>query len=97
MADKTNRAGVAIETHDQFLPWLAPAIEKLPKSSVMAALVAAIHVFLAAPQRRKTWMAEASPAMTPNEWLNMTRTRLRARAPTPSPAGSSAPTHGSAA
>src|SRR6266436_3943480 len=31
----------------------------------MAALVAAIHVFLAALQRRKTWMAGTSPAMTP--------------------------------
>jgi hypothetical protein len=32
---------------------------------VMAALAAAIHGLLAALQRKKTWMAETSPAMTP--------------------------------
>src|SRR5258708_4029092 len=37
---------------------------------VVAALVAAIHVLLAALRRRKTWMAGTSPAMTPGgDWL----------------------------
>jgi len=63
MIDKTRRTGAALEAHYQFLTWLAPPVEKLPKISVMAARVAAIHVFLAAPQRRKTWMAGTSPAI----------------------------------
>jgi hypothetical protein len=45
-------------------------------SSVMPALVAGIHVFLAGFQQ-KAWMAGTSPAMTPNEWFNMTGTRSR--------------------
>jgi hypothetical protein len=32
MIDNTKRTGAAIEAHYQFLAWLAPAIEKLPKS-----------------------------------------------------------------
>jgi hypothetical protein len=40
-------------------------------SSVMPALVAGIHVFLAELQLRKTWMAGTSPAMTRNKWFNM--------------------------
>src|SRR5258707_925264 len=38
----------------------------------MPALVAGIHVFLAAPQQSKTWMAGTSPAMTALNWFNMT-------------------------
>jgi hypothetical protein len=32
MADHAKRTGAAIESHYQFLTWLAPTIEKLPKS-----------------------------------------------------------------
>jgi len=32
MPDNAKRTGAAIEAHYQFLAWLAPAIEKLPKS-----------------------------------------------------------------
>src|SRR5258708_5010855 len=38
----------------------------------MPALVAGIHVFLAAPQQSKTWMAGTGPAMTALNWFNMT-------------------------
>jgi len=44
-------------------------------STVMPALVAGIHVFLAGFQPKKTWMAGTSPAMTPSKWFNMTGTR----------------------
>ncbi len=43
-------------------------------AAVMPALVAGIHVFLAAPQRVKAWMAGTSPAMTLEKWFNMTGT-----------------------
>ena len=32
MTDNTKRTGAAVEAHYQFLAWLAPTIEKLPKS-----------------------------------------------------------------
>jgi hypothetical protein len=32
MTDNTKRTGAAIEAHYQFLAWLAPTVEKLPKS-----------------------------------------------------------------
>ena len=32
MTDNSRRTGVAIEAHYQFLAWLVPTIEKLPKS-----------------------------------------------------------------
>jgi hypothetical protein len=41
-------------------------------SIVMPALVAGIHVFLAAAQRSKAWMAGTSPAMTAERWFNLT-------------------------
>jgi hypothetical protein len=41
-------------------------------STIMPALVAGIHVFLADLQRKKTQMAGTSPATTPEKWLNMT-------------------------
>ena len=41
----------------------------------MPALVAGIHVFIAAPLANKTWMAGTSPAMTPKKWFNTTGTR----------------------
>jgi hypothetical protein len=41
----------------------------------MPALVAGIHVFLAEIQQAKTWMAGTSPAKTPKNWFDMTRTR----------------------
>jgi len=49
-------------------------------SRVMPALVAGIHVFLAAAQRGKTWMAGTSPAMTPNKWFNLSRARSKTKA-----------------
>ncbi len=38
--------------------------------SVMPALVAGIHAFLAESQQRQAWMAGTSPAMTPVEWFD---------------------------
>jgi hypothetical protein len=32
MTDNSRRTGAAIESHYQFLAWLVPTIEKLPKS-----------------------------------------------------------------
>ena len=32
MTDNSKRTGAAIESHYQFLAWLVPTIEKLPKS-----------------------------------------------------------------
>ena len=32
MTDNSKRTGAAIEAHYQFLTWLVPMIEKLPKS-----------------------------------------------------------------
>ncbi len=46
-------------------------------TSVMPALVAGIHVFLAGFQLKKAWMAGTSPAMTRIKWFNMIGTRSR--------------------
>jgi hypothetical protein len=44
-------------------------------STVMPALVAGIHIFLARSSASKAWMAGTSPAMTPEKWFNMTGIR----------------------
>jgi hypothetical protein len=44
--------------------------------TVMPALVAGIHVFLAELSARKTWMAGTSPALMPNNSFDLTGTRL---------------------
>jgi hypothetical protein len=44
--------------------------------TVMPALVAGIHGFLADLSARKTWMAGTSLAMMPNNWFDMIGTRL---------------------
>jgi len=54
----------------------------------MPALVAGIHVFLAASQQaRRGWPGQArtSPAMTPEKWLNLTGMRSRYMLRFPSP------------
>ena len=48
----------------------------MPVPGLDPGIVAGIHVFLAGFQQ-KAWMAGTSPAMTPNEWFNMTGTRSR--------------------
>jgi hypothetical protein len=47
------------------------------RSTVMPALVAGIHVFLARSSASKAWMAGTSPAMTPEKWFNMTGIRSK--------------------
>jgi len=47
--------------------------------AVMAALVAAIHVFLAERLARKAWMAGMGPAMTRNNWFDISETRSHAQ------------------
>ncbi len=58
---------------------IEPPLPVMPAQRHPAALrggdpvFAGIHVFLASAS--KTWMAGTSPAMTPDDWFNMTETR----------------------